>query len=379
MKKILFYYPSNKRTVSLETAILELRNLGYEVLLLTIDKESDLHEQLRKEGIKCYSANIYCSNSIRFYQKNICYLISFCKQNRIDSLFSHLQTSNLISVIAQFFIQADVFAFRHHFKFNKDHFGIPIKVNKNEMIGDKIINRLAKRIIVPSKGVYDGILNHEKINKEKLQIIPYLYDFSKYGSPNLENVKKIQKRFPARLRIIMVSRLIPFKRHMMIFSVIRQLVNRDYDIKLIVLDDGPEKKNLQKYIDDYHLENHIFLIGFRRDFLDYMKACDLIIHPSLTEASNSVIKEIGLMEKAVAVCKDVGDFDEYIIDKENGFLMDLINPMDDAKTIIDFLYLHKSVIPTMGRKLRIAVIEKFSTNSNTISKYSQLLSGLNAR
>ena len=56
-----------------------------------------------------------------------------------------------------------------------------------------------------------------------------------------------------------------------------------------------------------------------------MAACDLMIHPSLSDASNSAIKEMGLLSKAVAVCSEVGDFDEYIVNDVNGFLMSPIN------------------------------------------------------
>ena len=55
------------------------------------------------------------------------------------------------------------------------------------------------------------------------------------------------------------------------------------------------------------------MVGFREDFVNYMAAADLLIHPSLTEASNNVVKEMGLLQKGVAVCRHVGDFNDFII------------------------------------------------------------------
>jgi glycosyltransferase involved in cell wall biosynthesis len=52
-----------------------------------------------------------------------------------------------------------------------------------------------------------------------------------------------------------------------------------------------------------------------------LSAADLIVHPSITEASSSLIKEAGLVNKPVIVCSGVGDFDQYIEHDKNGYLI----------------------------------------------------------
>lgn len=376
MKRILFYYPSNKRSIQIETTLIELQKLGYEMILLTTCEAGDLHAQLKENKIASFTNKVAANNSLSYYYEQIKFLIKFCKAQQIDIVFSNLQHTNFIAVVAQFFISAKVIAFRHHFKFNKGNYGIPLKVNKNEVLFDKIINRLAKKIIVPSNGVYNGILANEKVSPNKLEVIPYLYDFSKYGKPNMDNVEGIKEKYSAHLRLIMVARLIPFKRHILIFPILKKLIDKGLDIKMMVLDEGVEKENLQQYIDGHQLQNHIFLLGFKRDFLDYMKASDLIIHPSLTEASNNVIKEIGLMEKAVAVCRSVGDFDEYIEEGKNGFFMDIAHPEKDAEKIIENVYHNKELIPQLGEQLKKDILAKFGNNSETLKKYQTLIESI---
>ncbi len=376
MKRILFYYPSNKRSIQIETTLIELKKMGYEMILLTTCEAGDLHQQLKENNIPFFTNKIDSKNSFTYYYQQITFLIKFCKSQNINIVFSNLQHTNFIAVIAQFFMSAKVISFRHHFKFNKGNFGIPLKVNKNEVFFDKIINRLAKKIIVPSKGVYNGILENETIGTNKMEVIPYLYDFSQYGKPNLENVEQIKEKYPAHLRLIMVARVIPFKRHILIFPIIKKLIDKGLDIKMMILDEGVEKEKLQQYIDVHQLNNHIFLLGFKRDFLDYMKASDLIIHPSLTEASNNVIKEIGLMEKAVAVCRGVGDFDEYIEEGRNGYFMDIAHPEKDAEKVIEHIYSHKELIPTLGQQLKRDILSKFGNNSDTLKKYQSLIESI---
>src|ERR1035437_1760352 len=251
-KKILFFYPSNKRTIALETLLIELSK-KHEIFILTTCPKGDFHYYMESLNFTTYTNNIG-NKGILYYIRQIIFLISFCKKVKIDFIFSHLQHVNFISVLSQYFIKAKVIVFRHHFRFvhSTDE---QIKVSKNEIVFDKIINKLAYKIIVPSSGVYNGIKIVEKININKVSIIPYIYDFSIYQIPNVAEVEKIKLKYPCKLRLLMVSRLIKLKRHHILFPVIKDLISEGYDIKLLVLDNGPERENLTMYINENNLTN----------------------------------------------------------------------------------------------------------------------------
>ncbi|MFT6166282.1 MAG: glycosyltransferase involved in cell wall biosynthesis [Vicingaceae bacterium] len=373
MKRILFYYPSNKRSIQIETTLSEIKKLGHEIILLTTCEKGLIHQELNQQGIKTFSHTSAYSFSPFYYLNQIVFLIRFCRKQHINLVFSNLQHTNFIAVFAQYFINARVIAFRHHFKFSRGNFGISLKVNKTEALFDKIINRLSKKIIVPSTGVYNGMKKFEKVNLKKVEIIPYLYDFSKYGSPNEEIVSKLKAKYQSELLVIMVARLIPFKRHLQMLPTFRKLIKEGIDLKVIILDEGPSRDEIEKYITAKNLEQHIFLIGFTTQFLEYMKASDILIHPSLTEASNNVVKEIGLMKKAVAVCKGVGDFDDYIIDNKNGFLMNIENPEIDAERIIKEIHLNTGKVSEMGERLNKTILATFGNNTEVVNMYKKLI------
>jgi glycosyltransferase involved in cell wall biosynthesis len=372
-KKILFYYPSNKRTVALETLLIELRNKGYEIIILTTCTKDDFHYYMESLGFTTYANNIQ-AKGIRYYLRQIAFLISFCRKQKIDFIFSHLQHVNFIAVLAQYAIKAKVIVFRHHFRFT-DTTDEQIEISKNELLFDKIINKLAYKIIVPSSGVYKGIKATENINIKKVFIIPYLYDFSKYQTPNNTEVEKIKLQYPCTLRLIMVSRLIKLKRHYVVFPVIKDLILEGYDIKLLVLDDGPEKENLITYVNENHLSDIICMLGFKKDFVNYMAAADLLIQPSLTDASNSAAKEMALFEKAIAVSKDVGDYSDYVTDNINGYLIPLTNTATHLKEIIINAYNNPDKLLIMGRNLKTDVLSKFDTSNATeiLRMYTQIL------
>jgi glycosyltransferase involved in cell wall biosynthesis len=376
MEKIVFFYPSNKRSVQIESTLTELKKLGHEIIFLTTGGHGVLQDELERLGIKTYMTNVKSKNSLVYYIKNIWYLAKFTRKHKVDIIFGNLQHANFIAVFAQYLTRSKVIAFRHHFKFNKGDFGIPLEVNKNEILFDKVINRLAKCIVVPSSGVYDGMMEFEKVDSIKVHIVPYIYNFSKYTQPSTISVEKIKNKYPAQLRIIMVARLIPFKRHLLIFPVFKKLIEEGFDLKVLILDEGPERENLENYISENNLQDKLFMVGFTKDFLAYMKASSLLIHPSITEASNSVVKEIGLQETPVAVCKGVGDFDEYIINQENGYIMDISKPQDDVEKIIRDVYDNPDKLQEMGKNLKQTVQKKFGKIDHIVKQYSNLIKSL---
>lgn len=371
---ILFYYPSNKRSNSIETLLSELKHKGYNMVFLTTCEKGDLHNALDKLGVKTYTAGIGKKGSVRYYFKQMLFLIRFCKKERIDWVFSNLQQANIISVFAQWFSKTRFIIFRHHFKFNMFSDEKHLTENKTEAMFDKIINKLAKVIIVPSSGVFNGMKSQEGVSEHKMNIIPYVYDFEQYAKPDATISAQLKQTYHCKLLLLMCSRLIEFKRHHIVFPIIKKLVTeKGLDIKMLVLDEGPEKEKLQAYISHHGLQNYIFLLGFKRDFVNYMAAADLLIHPSLTEASNSVVKEMGYLKKAVAVCHKVGDFDDYIVDRENGYLMSPINTQVEIEEIILDAYYCKDVLNRLGERLHADVLTKFNKSDEVLKQYEALI------
>jgi glycosyltransferase involved in cell wall biosynthesis len=367
-KKIVFFYPANKRTVAIETAMIELKKKGHDILLLTTSPADDLHTFLSSKGIQCFATDA------KGYFRQLLFLTRFCRSHKIDYVFSHLQPVNFVAVIAQFSMRSKVVVFRHHLQSVHETDEIT-DVHPNEIRMDKIINRFAKKIVVPSSGVYKGMEKYENVSMSKVLIIPYIYDFSKYQSPDQTAVEEIKKNYPCRLRLIMVSRMVRLKRHHVVFPVIKDLVSEGYDIKLLVLDQGPEKENLENYIREHKLDSAIVMLGYRKDFVNYMAASDLLIQPSLSDASNSVAKEMALFEKPVAVSQGVGDYDDYVKHGENGYLIPVTGSAAHIRNLIIDAYNHPDQLIIMGRLLKKEVISRFdsSRSSEIIALYESLL------
>lgn len=375
-KRILLYYPPNKRSVAIETLCRAVKDAGHELIVLTLTEKDSFHQQMEKMGFATFTTVMDRKPSWKYFLKQARYLIRFCKEHKIDYVWSHLQEANIIAVMSQQFMRAKVVTFRHHAEsaFYAEYgqqFGM--QRNKNEARFDKIINRLAKKIVVPSSGVWYGMEKYEGCDMRKVKLLPYIYDFTTYQQPDPEKVKLLKDDNPCQLRLIMVSRMVPTKQHMPVFQLVKKLVAEGLSIKMIVMDDGPLKPELETFIRENKLTAVIDMVGFRSDFINFMAAADLLIHPSLTEASNNVVKELALLEKGVAVCKDVGDFNDYIRDGQNGFMIDRGNLVSSLEGIIRTAYAGKERLEEMGKELKKDVLDMFSDAEKNRKRFIDLI------
>ena len=172
--------------------------------------------------------------------------------------------------------------------------------------------------------------------------------------------------------LLTVARLDPLKRHTMSFEAVKKLVEKGVDCKLVSIGEGPLRKELEKWVSDNNMGERIFVEPFVSNTIDYFEACDLLIHLSYSEASSHVVKEAGMVFKTALVCKNVGDFDDYLIHKENAFLADKENPVGGVVEILQLYDQQKEVLKKMGLALHDQVVNMFSMEA--VSKnYQQLL------
>ena len=375
-RKVLLYYMSNTHSVPMETICHAVREAGHEIVLLTMSEKGTLHEAVEKMGIKTYAHALPRKPSWKFFLHHTRYLVRFCRENKINTIWSHFPEADVIAILAGRYLKIKVANFRHHDEsaFYAEYgkkFGMVR--NRNEILLDKFINRFSKKIVVLSPHVLHTMKVYEKCNEKKIVVCPLMYDFSRYELPDRAVVEKIREDLPCRLRLIMVSRMIASKQHLPVFEILQKLIREGLSIKMIVMDDGPLRQVLQNYIREHRLDRDIIMPGYRADIDNYMAASDMLIHPSLTEASNNVVKEIGFMEKAVAVCKGVGDFDDYIKDTVSGYFMERGELEASVESVIRKAYANREQLSEMGRQLKKNVLQRFADTAENRERFLQLV------
>ncbi|PBQ32562.1 hypothetical protein CNR22_12535 [Sphingobacteriaceae bacterium] len=358
---LLIYYPSNNRSNATETLACEFASRGHKVFLLTHDKKGDLHQLLEKNNVEVHSYNIEKKRPFLYYLKHVRYLIRFCNSHNITAVQSHLQQANIIAVVAQYFMKSKVVAYRHHL----------IEQNKMSNFFDRVINFLAKKIVVPSSVIYNHMVFEEKVKPEKVKLVPYVYDFTKFATTTIQS-NEIKTKFPSKLLVLLCGRFVNLKRNDLAIKAVGALVKQGKDVKLLALDAGPELDFCKQIVADEKLEKNVFFIGYTTNVMNYVSACDILIHPSYTEASSNTVKEAAIFSKKVIVCEGVGDFSDYIVNTENGYMVNRENPLPGMITCLEEIYDGKSS-PLMGDKLKETVFNRFNKSPETINKHLNLL------
>jgi glycosyltransferase involved in cell wall biosynthesis len=243
-----------------------------------------------------------------------------------------------------------------------------------ERITDYIINKVSRIQVVPSETIKDKINRIENVATSRIKVIRYFYCFEDYQKPDLNEVRGIRKRFNHHVLILTASRMIPSKRHIVVLQVLEKLRNLNIDVGLILLDSGSEERNLKKYVTEKGIENFVSFLGHVPNIIDYISACDILIHPSQNDVSSSLIKEAGWLSKPVIVSCGVGDFEEYIEDSINGYLF----PSEGAVSVIvekvQNLIENKRLALDIGLNLKKTIVKHFSYNDSALEMYKELLS-----
>lgn len=365
-KNILIFYPYNFRTVEQQSVMEMLYKNGNKVFLLTLDGIGELHSLVESVGIKSFSTRTGLRISFWNILVNVVKIIRICYAHKIDVIFAHQQVCMLPLIIAKPIIFAKKYYFRHNTDEGYQYYGFKLRAL------NKFINRFSKFIIAPSEIVKRFLIDKEQVSKEKIIRINYGYNFDLYDKPVASSVQEIRNKYKCQLLLISIARLVPAKRHLMMFEVLKKLVDQRLNVKLICLGAGTHMETYRTWIVSNHLEGHIFLLGRQNNIFDYLCASDVLIHLSESEASNSVVKEAALAGIPAIVCKEVGDFQDYVIDGKNGFLVDKIESLEQAFEKVMYYYQNIESIKLMGIDFNGTVKKEFNIK-NVEKEYFDLL------
>lgn len=129
------------------------------------------------------------------------------------------------------------------------------------------------------------------------------------------------------------------------------------NFKLVIIGDGEERNKLELQIAGLGLQSKVFLLGFVPDAAQYLKAFDVFVLPSITEALGYALIEAG-QAGLPAVATKTGGIPWIIKDGESGILVPPKNSealAEALKKLLDDEGLRKR----MGQKNRELISQKF--------------------
>ncbi len=250
------------------------------------------------------------------------------------------------------------------------HFIWHARVSESSKLRERIIGRLADKIIIISDSV--GKRFKKKSVRKKVVKIYNAVDTEKFkpGTPS-EALYKELKRDKDKFSIGIFSRLVPMKGHRLFLDTASKLIKDGFASYFLIAGDGEEEytAELKNYAKSLNLEERVRFLGYIDNSEEIMNACDIILHTSIEpEAFGRTIVEAMACGKPV-VATDLGGPVEIIDYGTNGFLCeaDAAAMAQKTKKIID----NKDLRRNLSLNAREKVVKEFSI-PNHIEKICKL-------
>jgi glycosyltransferase involved in cell wall biosynthesis len=370
--KILVYFPYNARTVEQQSVIELLVAQGHEVVLFTTCAEGYLHSYVRRWGVQALASPVAAQSGLVNYIRQAWAFWNLCRQRQIEVVFAHQHTAALPAMLAQPFLRARIAYFRHNT--NEDYLAHPAKARWM----NRILNRAMRHLVAPSEMVRRFWVTEEAVAPDRITRLDYGYNFSQYEHPESEAVARIKAQYRSDVLLVSVARLVPAKRHSLMMQVVEAALERGIDCQLVCVGDGWMRAKLEHSATAKGLQGRVHFVGQQTNVLDYLAAADLCLHLSESEASNSSVKEAALVGCPAVVCKDVGDFCDYVVDGDNGFVVDKVAPVEGAVAAIQAAASNVDERRAKGARLRETVLHRFDIR-NVAPAYAEFLARLHGQ
>lgn len=295
-----------------------LRNIdktNINIELLYFINESPLIDELRENNIKVTKI----SKKGTFDFKFIMNLISFVRSNKFD-------------VIQSFAISAEFWGFVAYVMSPTNRFitsvrGVYEWYEFKHWFMKSIFSCFSYKVVGNSLAGIDYARTKMWCNKENFQLI-YNGINTDFNNIILEDYDFDKNTF----YLLSVGRLIEGKNNSLLIDAMNELNKKCSNLKLLIIGEGPDRKNLEKKIKKINT-NNIELLGEKSNVDFYMKNADLLVHPSLREGLSNAILEAFTHELLVLV-SDADGNKELVKNNDtgllfkNGNLSDLVNNID---------------------------------------------------
>ena len=201
----------------------------------------------------------------------------------------------------------------------------------------------ARHIIAVSREIRRRLIEQEGVPSDRISVIMNALP------PVSEQHKSIQPDLPAALRngllVGVAARLQPEKGVAYFLEAAAHVLQFLPEVHFLVMGDGPQRKELQAYVEQLGVQEHVHFLGFRLDARAIIGLLDVLVVPSLSEGTPLVTLE-AMSAGVPVVASAVGGIPEQIRHQCEGLLF----PPGDAMALAEAV-LHLLQNPTWMRQL----------------------------
>lgn len=191
---------------------------------------------------------------------------------------------------------------------------------------DNFVLSKADKIVVISDAIKKDLIKRG-ISYEKIVMLPNAVDINKF-SPQPKSIKIEKKYNLNNKKIIMyLGKFQPWEQLDKLVKIFAKIKERQNNVKLLLVGDGPDRKKIEKIIKEYNLTKDVTITGFVpfSDVPKYYSVCDVfvMVRPATPHLDKTTpIKPFEAMSMGkVVISTDIGGMREIIEDGKTGFLV----------------------------------------------------------
>lgn len=171
---------------------------------------------------------------------------------------------------------------------------------------------------------------------------------------------------------ISVANLVPYKDYFTVLKALNSLKQEGHDFSYIIIGEGPNRLQLEHYVKEFNLKEHVHLLGVKSNVSDYLSLADIFIHSSKGEGCSNAILE-AMSAGLPVIASNTGGTSE-IIKIEYGRLFEYQNVLE-LKEIMLELMVNKEQIIEMGVEAQKKAQKNYSVHS-MINNYYQIINDI---
>lgn len=206
------------------------------------------------------------------------------------------------------------------------------KIFRNKWLYNFFLKHTQNKVdlfVVVSEATKQKLMENAGIPEEKIKVLYNFVDLKKFNPEIIKKYDTDKQRAKLGIEkndfvVGFVGRLVHLKNVDKIIESLPLIIPEIPRIKLIVVGDGPEKKELQKLVNNLKLKEYVKFLGFRTDLPEIISTFDIGILVSDYENLSMYILELIALNKYV-IATNVGGNPE-IINNKIGRLIDKPTP-----------------------------------------------------
>ena len=194
--------------------------------------------------------------------------------------------------------------------------------------------------------------------QERIVTIRNGVDVIRFSPDRREAARRLFAYDPDTIVVGAVGRLNPVKDHQSFLQAVLACRRQGLMFKTVLAGDGPLREQLEGFLRDHRLGDHVTLLGNRSDVENVLASLDLFVQSSVSEGLSNTVLE-AMASGVPVIATNVGGTDELVSNGETGLLV----PASDAGSLsaaICSLALDAARRKAMAQASRLRAVEQFS-------------------